>query len=151
MIDRSIQIIVPTIIKCEEYTLADPDPPAVISFHAAPGEAGDKLLFSVAADVTIKDLGFIGFTFDNQQIYGVLEVTSEFLNVEVEGCVVQSVNTFILTNDVTGAEVATLVSKHQIASRYEIMFDDTALSAGVYLCKIQAGNLSQHQKMTLVK
>ena len=53
--------------------------------------------------------------------------------------------------DLTGTEVAVLVNEHQIAGRYEIMFDGTNLSAGIYLCKIQSGNLSQNQKMTLIK
>ena len=53
--------------------------------------------------------------------------------------------------DVTGAEVATLMNEHQIAGRHEVQLDGATLSAGIYFCKIQAGSLSQHHKMTLIK
>ena len=53
--------------------------------------------------------------------------------------------------NITGAEVATLVNEHQVAGRHEVMFDGSALSGGVYLCKLSAGNLSQIHKITLMK
>ncbi len=60
-------------------------------------------------------------------------------------------NVTIKIYDLTGEEVATLLNKSQIPGRHEILFDAAALSAGIYFCRIQAGNLSQHQKMTLIR
>lgn len=62
-----------------------------------------------------------------------------------------SSNVIMKIYDVAGAEVATLVNEAQIAGQQEVMFDGTSLSGGIYFCKIEAGMLSQVQKMTLIK
>lgn len=53
--------------------------------------------------------------------------------------------------DSLGKEVATLVDKEQSAGNYEVKFDGTNYSSGIYLCRIQAGNLTQSKKMILMK
>jgi hypothetical protein len=53
--------------------------------------------------------------------------------------------------DILGSEVAELVSKNIKAGSYEVAFDGSKLSSGVYFCRMQAGLFSQTKKMLLVK
>jgi hypothetical protein len=53
--------------------------------------------------------------------------------------------------DVLGKEVITLVNKEQAAGNYEVTFDASKLSSGVYLYTIKAGSFVQTRKMLLMK
>lgn len=53
--------------------------------------------------------------------------------------------------DVLGKEVATLVDENKSAGSYEVEFDASNLSSGLYLCKLQAGDFVSTKKMILIK
>jgi len=53
--------------------------------------------------------------------------------------------------DVLGNEVATLVDEDKATGSYEIMFDATELSSGIYFYRIQAGSFVETKKMVLMK
>ncbi|MFZ2322343.1 MAG: C25 family cysteine peptidase [Ignavibacteriaceae bacterium] len=53
--------------------------------------------------------------------------------------------------DVLGSEIATLVNEQKTAGKYEVNFDASSLSSGVYIYKIQAGNFISSKKMILLK
>jgi hypothetical protein len=53
--------------------------------------------------------------------------------------------------DVLGKEVATLVNEYKPAGRYEVEFDATSLSSGVYLYRLQSGEKFLTKKMTIIK
>jgi hypothetical protein len=53
--------------------------------------------------------------------------------------------------DVLGREVAVLVDAHQSAGTYQVMFDATGLSSGMYLIRLQAGTETHIKGMTLIK
>jgi hypothetical protein len=53
--------------------------------------------------------------------------------------------------DVIGNEVATLVNDEKPAGNYEIAFDASNLSSGVYFYKIASGNFIETKKMVLLK
>jgi hypothetical protein len=53
--------------------------------------------------------------------------------------------------DVLGNEVATLVNEFRNAGSYEVDFNASALSSGVYFYKLQAGSFIQTKKMILMK
>jgi hypothetical protein len=53
--------------------------------------------------------------------------------------------------DVLGNEVATLVNEFRNAGSYEVDFDASKLSSGVYFYKLQAGDFVQTKKMILMK
>ena len=53
--------------------------------------------------------------------------------------------------DILGREVAQLVNEIKIAGEYEVTFDASQLSAGVYLYKIEAGNYKATKKLILMK
>ena len=53
--------------------------------------------------------------------------------------------------DILGREVAVLVNEEQPAGNYEVTFDASNLSSGVYIYKIIAGNFTKSMKMLLLK
>lgn len=53
--------------------------------------------------------------------------------------------------DILGNEVAILVDEYREAGRYEVEFDASKLSSGMYLYKLQAGSYSEIRKMVLIK
>ena len=53
--------------------------------------------------------------------------------------------------DILGREVANLVNKEQQPGSYEVKFDGTGLSSGVYLYRMQSGTFSQTKKFILMK
>jgi len=57
----------------------------------------------------------------------------------------------IVVYDVLGKEVATLVNDEQTSGNYEITFDASKLTSGVYFYKITSGDFSDVKKMLLVK
>jgi hypothetical protein len=53
--------------------------------------------------------------------------------------------------DILGRKVATLVDGRQAVGTFEVTFDASSLSSGVYFTRLTAGNNVQIQKMTLLK
>ncbi|MBK9099126.1 MAG: T9SS type A sorting domain-containing protein [bacterium] len=53
--------------------------------------------------------------------------------------------------NVLGKEIATLVSEEMNAGTYEVNFDASNLSSGVYFYKIESGNFVKTNKMILMK
>ena len=53
--------------------------------------------------------------------------------------------------DVLGKEVATLVNEIKPIGSYEVSFDASHLSSGIYFYKLQAGNFIETKKMILLK
>ncbi len=57
----------------------------------------------------------------------------------------------LVVYDMIGREVAVLVDSRQAPGVYEVQFDASGLSSGIYFCKMVAGNLFQAQKMVVIK
>jgi len=53
--------------------------------------------------------------------------------------------------DILGLEVATLVNKQLKSGNYEVNFDATNLTSGVYFYQLQSGNFNESKKMILLK
>ncbi len=53
--------------------------------------------------------------------------------------------------DVLGSEVAILVNEENSAGNYEVEFDATDLSSGIYFYRLQAGDFVETKKMVLMK
>jgi hypothetical protein len=53
--------------------------------------------------------------------------------------------------DILGSEVATLVQEEKVAGKYEVNFNASTLSSGVYIYKIQAGDFTNSKKLILLK
>ena len=50
-----------------------------------------------------------------------------------------------------GQEIATLVNEEKSPGNYEINFDASNLSSGIYVYKIQEGSFVESKKMILLK
>ncbi|MEP0861291.1 MAG: T9SS type A sorting domain-containing protein [Ignavibacterium sp.] len=59
--------------------------------------------------------------------------------------------TVLKVYDVLGNEVATLVDEEKPAGSYEINFDASELSSGIYFYKLQAGLFVETRKMVLLR
>ncbi len=53
--------------------------------------------------------------------------------------------------DLAGKEIKTLVNNFQKAGEYEVTFDGSSLSSGIYYYKIVSGNFTSIRKMMLIK
>ncbi len=53
--------------------------------------------------------------------------------------------------DVLGKELFTITSEEKLAGRYEIHFDGSSLSSGIYYYRLKAGNFLSVKKLVLVK
>ena len=53
--------------------------------------------------------------------------------------------------DILGNEISSLVNERKTTGNYEIKFDGTSLSSGIYLAKLQVGNSFKMRKMILAK
>jgi hypothetical protein len=53
--------------------------------------------------------------------------------------------------DVLGSEVATLISEEKDVGNYEVEFDATSLSSGIYFYRLRAGQFVETKKMVLMK
>ena len=57
----------------------------------------------------------------------------------------------LVVYDILGKEVTTLVNGEQAAGNYEVTFDASKLTTGVYFYKVTSGDFSDVKKMVLVK
>lgn len=53
--------------------------------------------------------------------------------------------------DINGREVANLVEGYKVAGRYQVLFDGSSLSSGVYIYRLKAGGFNSVKRMLLVK
>jgi hypothetical protein len=53
--------------------------------------------------------------------------------------------------DILGKVVATLVNKEMVPGTYEVKFDGSNLSSGIYFYRLQTGNFSNTKKLLLIK
>jgi hypothetical protein len=60
-------------------------------------------------------------------------------------------NVTLKVYDLLGREVATLVDEYRVAGRYEIEFNASELSSGIYFYKLQAGKYAETKKMILLR
>jgi photosystem II stability/assembly factor-like uncharacterized protein len=59
--------------------------------------------------------------------------------------------TMIVVYDLLGREGATLVNEKKAPGSYEVIFDGSKLSSGVYFCRMVVGNFVQTRKICLVR
>lgn len=53
--------------------------------------------------------------------------------------------------DILGIEIATLVNENRPAGNYEVNFDASDLTSGIYFCRLQTNKFSSTKKMLMVK
>jgi len=57
----------------------------------------------------------------------------------------------LVVYDLLGREVAVLVNEKKEPGRYEVQFDGSGLSSGVYFYRLQAGDFIQTKRIPLLK
>ncbi|UCH66940.1 MAG: T9SS type A sorting domain-containing protein [Ignavibacterium sp.] len=57
----------------------------------------------------------------------------------------------LIVYDVLGNEISTLVNEEKPAGSYEVDFDGTGFSRGIYFYRLKAGDYSETKKMVLIK
>ncbi len=60
-------------------------------------------------------------------------------------------NVKITVFDMLGKEIAVLVNEHKAAGSYDVSFDASQLSSGMYFYRIQAGSFTDVKKMMLIR
>jgi len=123
-----------------EWTLRTVD----AAYIGSPIAVGGFTMGYVSTDETVANLPddySIGQNYPNP----LNQSTTIRYSVPEEGIVILKVY------NITGNEVATLVSENKQAGNYEVTFDATNLSSGVYFYRIQARSFSQTKKMIISK
>lgn len=72
-------------------------------------------------------------------------------NTTISFSIAKSDNVKLVVSDVLGKEVAVLVNEFKSAGRYDINFDASALSSGIYFYTLTSGNFTETKKMFLIK
>jgi photosystem II stability/assembly factor-like uncharacterized protein len=62
-----------------------------------------------------------------------------------------AINTKMILYDITGREVAVLLNESLSPGSYEVIFDASGYSSGMYFYKLTAGSFSETKKMLMVK
>ena len=57
----------------------------------------------------------------------------------------------LIVYDTLGREIATLVNEKQSPGNYEVEFDGSDLTSGIYFYKISSGSYTEVKKMILLK
>jgi len=53
--------------------------------------------------------------------------------------------------DILGNKVATIINEDKITGKYEVEFDGSKLTSGIYFYRLQAGSFVETKKMILLK
>jgi hypothetical protein len=61
------------------------------------------------------------------------------------------VNNRLSFHDLLGKEVTELVNEEKAAGTYQVKFNGSKLSSGVYFYRLQAGSFSETKKLILMK
>ena len=72
-------------------------------------------------------------------------------NITLSGNAIEGFRVQLKIYDVLGNEVATLVNEEKAAGFYEVQFDASNLSSGIYFYKLSASSFTEIKKMTLIK
>jgi hypothetical protein len=57
----------------------------------------------------------------------------------------------ITVYDILGKEISELVNEEKLPGSYEVQFDGSRLSSGVYFYRLHAGNIFKTKKLMLLK
>jgi len=109
------------------------------------GTMGDHALMDIVTD--IEKLDIIPTQYDLSQNYPnpfnpATQIRFQLQNTE---------NVSLKVFNLLGQEVATLINESMSSGTYEVTFDASQLTSGVYIYSLSAGNFHASKKMTLLK
>lgn len=107
---------------------------------------GDYLIFSLGSVVSVKDIAK-EISFNLSQNYPNPFNPTTTISYSLKKTSDVKIDIF----DILGRKVSTLVNEEKPAGNYNVNFDASQLSSGVYIYRIQAGEFIQSKKMMLLK
>jgi hypothetical protein len=57
----------------------------------------------------------------------------------------------LIVYDILGSKIATLVNEEKAAGKYEVVFNASQLSSGIYFYQLKADEFIQTKKMVIVR
>jgi hypothetical protein len=125
---------------------------AIISFEIGDGNFGSGLFSRVAIEGT----NIVSVPDDETTTPGTFSISQNYPNpfnpaTKITYSIPNSSQVIIKVYDILGNEVATLKNERMQEGRYEITFDASALSSGVYFYRISANEFVDTKKMILMK
>lgn len=112
-------------------------------------------LVGINTTVTIPQHIEVGVKDDNNKLYS-FNLAQNYPNpfnptTKISYSIPERSNVTLKVYNMLGQEVASLVNTTKDAGQYELNFNASQLSSGLYIYKIQAGNFTQSKKMMLLK
>lgn len=72
-------------------------------------------------------------------------------STKIRYAIPQSAFTTLKVYSITGKEIATLINEQKTPGVYEVNFDASELSSGIYIYKLQSGSFVEAKEMVLIK
>ena len=112
--------------------------------------------FNKNAQGSIKLFGKVSDSFTLNQVPNKFELYQNYPNpfnpvTTIKYDIIKSQDVKLAVYDILGREVATLVNEQQQPGSYEIKFDATNVSSGIYFYQLKAGDFIDTKKMILIK
>jgi trimeric autotransporter adhesin len=117
-------------------------------------------IFNTAGGVGVGNIaiweGLLTGVNNNQTVPDRFELSQNYPNpfnptTKIGFSIAKSEDVKLTVHDITGREAALLVNEHMIAGVYEIAFDASKLSSGVYFYTIKTNSFTSTKKMILTK
>lgn len=125
---------------------------------------GEPIVGKAASSTNISSIGFwsvyqqdvLTSVNDEEQIPVEYKLEQNYPNpfnptTTIKFAVAEKSRVIIKIYNITGEEITTLVNEEKDKGWYEVKFNSTGLSSGIYLYRMQAGNYVSIKKMMLLK
>jgi hypothetical protein len=129
--------------------------------YVAGGHEGPPLVFLASCEEYVPDLS--GMEYESDLFPDKIELKQNYPNPFNPSTVISyqipaSLNpskggtlVTLKVYDILGSEVALLVNEEQPAGKYQVEFDASELSSGIYFYQLTAGEFIQTKKMVLIR
>ena len=129
------------------FSLTAPGP-GVYTVNA--GHAGPLLWDSASVSITITDVGEVTVNPTQFMLYD--NYPNPFNpSTTIRYSIPEASFTTLIVYDALGNKVSSLVNETKSAGSFEVIFDATKLSSGIYYYTLQSGSITETKKMILTK
>lgn len=123
--------------------------PATVTAHAvsSKGEFTIQINFIAGLSNSIEEAGDLPMVVELRQNYPNPFNPTTMISYQLSG----NGHVQLKVYDIIGREVATLVNERKTAGNYQVQFDASSLSSGMYVYRLLTGNNAYTRKMMLIK
>lgn len=123
--------------------------PATVTAHAvsSKGEFSIQINFIAGLSNSIEEAGDLPVVVELRQNYPNPFNPTTMISYQLSG----NGHVQLKVYDIIGREVATLVNERKTAGNYQVQFDASSLSSGMYVYRLLTGNNAYTRKMMLIK